>query len=448
MFVFETNVFSEKQAKITVSGQVTSQKGEPLVGVNVTIKGTTTSTATDGNGKYKINVPDGNGTLVFSYIGYFKNEVAINGRTTINVQLAEESKSLDAVVVVAYGSTTQRTSTGALQTVNSKELQDIPASQVTQKLQGKLAGVQISETTGKPGQGILVRIRGSASISTNAVPLYVVDGLPITGDISTINPDEIETITVLKDAASTSLYGSRAAFGVVVITTKHGKIGKTNVNFSAYTGVQSVPQKGRPNMMDAAEFAQFKKESYEDLGQPVPAAFQNPTQYGKGYDWYNALLRKAPIQNYSVSITTGTEKSSTAITGSYFNQDGVLLNSNYKQFSLRANNDINITKNVRMGFNIAPSYVMNNAPATDGLFYQGGGLINNALLTWPTLPIYNSDGSLTTNANGVFPTPNWVNSIQQISNLTKTSRLLSNAYVQYEPIKGLTLKSSINIDLG
>ncbi|GGH00130.1 SusC/RagA family TonB-linked outer membrane protein [Mucilaginibacter phyllosphaerae] len=437
---------AQKTEAANISGQVTTQKGEPLAGVTVNFKGTTIATSTDVNGRYQLK---GTGDiLVFTYIGFVKSEIPVNGRSVINAQLAEDAKTLDAVVIVAYGNTTQRTSTGALQTVNAKELQDIPSAQVTQKLQGKLAGVQITQATGKPGQGIQVRIRGSASISAGSDPLYVVDGFPIVGDISSINSDEIETISVLKDAASTSLYGSRAANGVVLITTKRGKTGKTNINFSSYVGIQQVPQKGRPDMMDATEFAQFKKESYEDLGQPVPAAFQNPAQYGKGYDWYNALLRSAIIENYSLSINTGTEKSRSAITGSYFNQDGVLLNSNYKRFSLRANNDYDISNNIKVGFNIAPSYVINNAPATDGLFYQGGGLINNALLTWPTLPIYNPDGSLTNNANGVFPTPNWVNSIQQIENITKTTRLLTNAYVQYQPINGLTLKSTINVDLG
>ncbi|QEC78552.1 SusC/RagA family TonB-linked outer membrane protein [Mucilaginibacter ginsenosidivorax] len=439
---------AKAQTSIRISGQVSTQKGEPLAGVTVSLKGSTISTSTDAKGKYSISAAQGEGTLVFTYIGYIKREIVISGKTTIDIQLTEESKILDAVVVVAYGNTTQRTSTGSLQTVSAKELQDIPAAQVTQKLQGKLAGVQISQATGKPGQGIQVRIRGAASISAGSDPLYVVDGFPITGDISSINADEIETISVLKDAASTSLYGSRAANGVVLITTKHGKNGKTDILFNSYVGLQKVPQKGRPDMMDATEFAEFKKESFEDLGQPVPAAFQNPSQYGKGYDWYAAMLRSAIIENYSLTVNTGTERSSSSVTGSFFNQDGVLLNSNYKRFSLRANNDYNLTNNIKLGFNLAPSYVINNAPATDGLFYQGGGLINNALLTWPTLPIYNPDGSLTNNANGVFPTPNWINAIQQIENVTKTTRLLSNAYIQYQPIKGLTLKSSINIDLG
>ena len=438
----------EELNAIQITGKVLDKEGQPLPGVTITIKGSTGAVTTNSSGDYNISVPDNNAVLVFTYVGFLSQEVPVGNRTVINITMLENAKQLDQVVVVAYGSTTQRTSTGALQTVNSKELQDIPVAQLTQKLQGKLAGVQISQVSGKPGQGIQVRVRGSASISTGSNPLYVVDGFPIVGDISSINPDEIENVTVLKDAASTALYGSRAAFGVVLVTTKRGKTGKTNVSFSGYRGFQKVPQKGRPDMMNATEFAQFKKESFEDLGQPVPAAFQNPAQYGEGYDWYDALLRTAKIENYSLSINSGTEKSTSSITGSFFNQDGVLLNSNYKRFSLRANNDYNVTSNIKVGFSIAPSYVINNAPGTDGLFFQGGGLINNALLTWPTLPIYNPDGSLTANANGAFPTPNWVNSIQQIENVTKTTRLLSNAYIQYEPIKGLTLKSSIGVDLG
>jgi len=439
------------QSKL-INGNVTDDKGLALPGVSVTEKGETNSTITDVNGNYKITVKGENSVLVFRYVGFAMQEIPVGSNSTINVSLKEEQRSLEQVVVVAYGSTTKRNSTGALETVNAKELQDIPAAQFTQKLQGKLSGVQINQTTGKPGQGMQVRIRGGASVTAETGPLYIVDGFAIVGDISNINPNEIETITVLKDAASTALYGSRAAFGVVVITTKNAKAGQTNISANAYTGIQSVPQKGRPDMMTGTEWAQFKKEYYEDLGQAVPAAFQNPAQYGEGYDWYNAMLRSANINDYSVSLNTNKEKFSSSVVAGYFKQEGVLLNSAYNRFSLRSNSLFKVTDKLKVGFNVAPTYSWDKSPATDGLFFGSGGLIYNALLTPPILNYQNPDGTLPTTVTtpGVtaFPTPNWVRSIQDIKSGTNAIRLLSNAYVELEPISKLVLKSSINGDLG
>jgi TonB-dependent starch-binding outer membrane protein SusC len=436
-----------------VTGRVTDDvTGEALPGVNILIAGTTIGTTTDKDGRYSISVPAADAKLIFSFIGYVTEEIIFSGQKTIDLKLIPEIKGLDEVIVVAYGSTTQRTSTGALQTVQSKELKELPVAQFTQKLQGKFAGVRINQGTGRPGEPLNVQIRGAASLSTASGPLYVVDGFPIVGDISNINPDEIETITVLKDAASTTLYGSRAAFGVVLITTKSAKSGKTSITFDAYTGFQKVPKKGRPDLMNGTEWAQFKKESYEDLGQPVPAAFQNPEQYGEGYDWYDAMLRTGQISNYTLSINTSKDKFSSSVVAGYFNQKGVLLNSDYKRFSLRANNQFKLADQLRAGFNLAPTYSYGNSPTTDGQFFSSGGLLLNATLTPPVVPYQNADGTypvaVTTPGVTTFPTPNWVRSIKETKNLITNNRLLSNAYLEFEPISRLILKSSINIDLG
>ncbi|HEX8424923.1 TonB-dependent receptor [Hymenobacter sp.] len=437
---------------VALTGKVVDEKGVGMPGVSVSVKGTSTGTVTDNDGNFKLDVPDASAVLVFSFVGYLSQEVPVGSQTTLSVKLAPDSKALDEVVVVGYGTQNRREVTGAVQTVNAQELQDIPVAQTTQKLQGKLAGVQVLQTTGRPGQGMQVRIRSQASISAGSDPLYVVDGFPIVTDISLINPDEIETITVLKDAASTSLYGSRAANGVVLITTKQAKNGQSSVGVNAYYGVQQVPQKGRPDMMNATEFAQFKKETYEDLGQPVPAAFQNPEQYGKGYDWYDAMFRTAAIQNYSVSLTAGKDKFSTSAVAGFFNQEGVVLNSNFRRFSLRLNSNYNITDKVRVGLNLAPSYTIDETPATDGRFFGSNGLLYNALLAWPTLAYRNPDGSLplAVSVPGVttFTQPNWYRSIQEIENKNTQTRILSNAYAEFEPIQGLLLKTTINLDLG
>ena len=447
------------QQRVTVRGTVTdAETGQPLPGVTVLEQGTTNGTSADFDGNYTIEAAS-NAVLVFSSVGYASKNVSVNGRTQIDLSLNVDSQQLDEVVIVGYGTQSSRKVTGAVQQVNSEDLADIPVPQLTQKLQGRLVGVQINQTTGKPGQGIQVRVRGQASILAGSDPLYVVDGFPIVGDISSINPDEIESISVLKDAASTSLYGSRAANGVVLITTKSGKTEQGGFSISFYGGVQAVPQKGRPDLMNGTEFAQFKKESYEDLGLPVPEPFQNPSQYGEGYNWYDAMFRTAPIQSLNINWNARGERSSVAIVAGVFNQDGVMVNSNFKRYSLRANSTFKLNDQLNLGVSVAPNYTIDNLPSSDGAFYATninsgipGGLVTNAMQTWPILPYKNDDGTLPLTAwipgISAFPTPNWYRAAQEIKNETKSMRVLGNVYLEYKPIKGLQLKTSINGDFG
>ena len=438
-------------ADIAVSGKVTDEKGDGLPGVSVVVKGTTKGATTDGAGNFQIQAPSATSTLVFSFVGYSRQEIVVGNQTTLTVALTPDDQSLNEVIVIGYGSQLKKEITGAVQTVSAREIKDLPVSQIGQKLQGRLAGVQINQTTGKPGQGISIRIRGQVSVSAGSDPLYVIDGFPITGSIGQLNPDEIDDITVLKDAASTSLYGSRAANGVVLITTKKGTPGQTNVSFNTFAGVQQVPQKGRLAMLNAVEFAQFKKEYYEDGNRPVPVEFQNPAQYeGKNNDWYGALLRTAPIQSYNLTLSSNGAKSSTSLVAGYFNQQGVVLNNVYKRYSLRLNSNYNISNKVAVGFNVAPSYVFDNTPRTDG--DRGTGILFNALHTWPIMPIRDANGELTKfnqlpgSTGNIFAYPNWVRAANELVNETKNTNLLSNAYVQYRPIAGLTLRSSINVE--
>ncbi|QDK78308.1 TonB-dependent receptor [Spirosoma sp. KCTC 42546] len=441
----------EVTADIIVSGKVVDEKGAGLPGVSVVVKGTTQGTNTDGTGSFKISAPNTNATLVFSFVGYGRKEVIIGNQTSINVTLAPDDQTLNEVVVVGYGSQIKKEITGAVQTVSAAEIKDLPVSQIGQKLQGRLAGVQINQATGKPGQGISIRIRGQVSVSAGSDPLYVVDGFPITGNIAQLNPDEIEDLSILKDAASTSLYGSRAANGVVLITTKKGKPGQTNISFNTFAGVQQVPMKGRVKMLNAVEFAQFKKEYYEDQLQPVPVEFQNPSQYeGKNNDWYDALLRVAPIQSYNLSVSNNTGKANTSLVAGVLNQDGVVLNNKYKRYSLRLNSNYNISDRVTVGFNVAPSYVYDNTPRTDG--DRGTGILFNALHTWPVMPIYDANGELTkfnqfpASTGNIFQYPNWLRAAKELINETKNTNLLANAYIQYRPITGLTLRSTMNVE--
>ncbi|MBD0294935.1 MAG: TonB-dependent receptor [Flavisolibacter sp.] len=448
LFIFSVIGFAQTG---TVAGTVRDEKGQPVSGASVVVKGTTTGTSTNSEGKFSIAAPAG-GTLQISIIGYEPHEVALNGRTTLDVVLTQSAQAMNNVVI-AYGVSTRRTATGSVQAINARELQDIPVPQLSQKLQGRLAGVQILQTTGRPGEGMSVRIRGQASITAGNQPLYVVDGFPISGDINTLNPDEIESISVLKDAASTSLYGSRATNGVVIITTKRARSGQASIGVNAYYGVQRIPQKGRPDIMNAREFAQYAKEVYQENNRTVPAEYQNPEQYGEGTNWYEMLTQTAPVQNYSVTLNAARDKFSTSAVLGYFNQEGVIINTGFKRFSARLNSDYRFTDKLRLGLNIAPTFSIFTGRPTDGSPFptnSTGGLIQNAIISSPLAPAVNPDGSLplTATSPGMFPNPNWYRVAVEADAKTRMNRLLSTAFLEYEAIKGLTLKTSINAELG
>lgn len=436
----------DQVAEETITGRVTSESGENLPGVTVVLKGTTTGTTTGADGRYSLTVPDKNGTLVFSFIGFATREMAINGQTSLDVTLQPDAKALDEVVVVGYGTQSTRKLSSAVARIDAKEMADLPVAQFSQKLQGKVSGVQITQTTGTPGGGMDIRIRGAASITAGDGPLYVVDGNPIVGGISNINPNEIESISVLKDASATALYGSRGANGVILIETRKAVAGKTRVDYNAYYGVQQVPQRGRPDMMNAREFATFRKEIAESRGQEVHPDFQNPEQYGEGTNWYDAITQVAPMQDHSLSISTGSETFSTAVTAGYLNQDGVIVGSGYKRFSLRANTRFQPHEKLSLGLNIAPTYTRNSNSGVDGV----GSVINETLQTSPLAPLRNPDGSLTLTATspGMFPTPNYVRT--QLDRVVDNSdtRILANLFAEYQLAEGLFIKTSGNIDKG
>lgn len=445
--ILSTSLIAQQQA---ASGKVKGSDGGPVIGASVSVVGTSRGASTDGEGNFKINVSR-NETLRITSVGYNSADVVYTGQKSIDVTLTVDNKTLNEIVVVGYGSQSKKEITGAVQTISYKDLKDLPVTQIGQKLQGQLAGVQINQTTGKPGTGMNVRIRGQLSVSAGSDPLYVVDGFPITGSIGAMNPDEIEDISILKDASSTSLYGSRAANGVVLITTKKGKGAGMTVSFNAFTGTQNVPMKGRLDMMNAEEFAQFKKESYEDAKQPVPVEFQNPSEYkNKDNDWYNSLLNKdAPISSYNLSITSNKEKSRTSLVAGVLQQKGVVRNTDYQRYSLRLNSTYDISDKVTVGFNVAPQMVYDNTPRTDG--DRGTGILFNALHTWPIMPIYEADGKTLTKFNrfpastgNIFAYANWVRSADELINETTTTNLLSNAFIEIEPVKGLKFKSSMN----
>lgn len=437
-----------------VSGVVYDTNGDPAIGANVIVKGTTNGTITDMDGKYTLEVP-ANAILQISYIGYNTQEIPIGNKTTININLKEDTQALDEVVVVAYGTQKARSVTGSMSKLDASELSDMPVSQIGEKLQGKFSGVQINQANGEPNGGLVIRVRGAASINGGNEPLVVIDGFPTTSGLASISPDEIENITVLKDAASASLYGSRAANGVILVTTKSAKgvsAGKPHIDFSAYFGIDKVSNQGRPDLMNAQEFAQFKKEYYEDQALyegytgGVPECYQNPQAIGKGTDWFDILLQDAITQNYNLGLSAAGEKFKSAVNINYNAKEGIILNTYSNRFAARANNVYEASDRVSFGLNVSGSYTIGQL--TDGL---GGGryIIGSAMLMDPQLKYKNDDGTypIAYTQPGMFANPNYYLVLTQRQNPSKTFRGTVNAYTDIKIIDGLKYRLSANADL-
>lgn len=437
-----------------VSGIVYDTNGDPAIGANVIVKGTTNGTITDMDGKYTLEVP-ANAILQISYIGYNTQEIPVGNKTTINVNLKEDTQALDEVVVVAYGTQKARSVTGAMSKLDASELSDMPVSQIGEKLQGKFSGVQINQANGEPNGGLVIRVRGAASINGGNEPLVVIDGFPTTSGLASISPDEIENITVLKDAASASLYGSRAANGVILVTTKSAKgvsAGKPRIDFSAYFGIDKVSNQGRPDLMNAQEFAQFKKEYYEDQALyegytgGVPECYQNPQAVGKGTDWFDVLLQDAITQNYNLGLSAAGEKFKSAVNINYNAKEGVILNTYSNRFAARANNVYEASDRVSFGLNVSGSYTVGQL--TDGLG-SGRNIIGSAMLMDPQLKYKNDDGTypIAYTQPGMFANANYYLVLTQRQNPSKTFRGTVNAYTDIKIIDGLKYRLSANADL-
>jgi len=454
------------QTNITVSGKVSlGASAADLSGTTVQVKGSKGGVATDAMGHFSIVVKQGT-ILVFSHIGYKSAEARASSGAELSITLETADNTLEQVTV-SYGRQRKRDITGSVSKVDAAAVQDVSATEFSQKLVGKIAGLQLNQTSGMPGQAMTMRIRGSASLGAGNQPLVVVDGQPIssdvtggTGDLNMIPPDQIESFSVLKDAAATALYGSRAANGVILITTRTGKIGKTSITASAYYGSQSIPQRGRPDMMNAREFATFMKGYYEDKakyetpagGTPVavPADYANPGQYGAGTDWYSQLLRTAPIENYSVNISSGTEKFSSSTSFNYFNQSGVLVNTGVKRYAFRTNNEYRPANWIKIGLNLAPTYQIDHNTRGGNLAINGNRqVVSGALISSPLIAPRKADGSynLSTTSAGMYALPNFLQQQNNMMNDMNNIHFLGNTYVDIEPIKGLHARTAISGDL-
>ncbi|SHL81649.1 TonB-dependent receptor [Chryseobacterium polytrichastri] len=446
-----------------VTGLVKDESGQPLPGVSIRIKGSSGGTITDRDGMFTISA-DPKALLDISYIGYKTIEETIANRALINIILEQDNQELDEVVVVGYGNLERRNLTSSVGAVKMSAINGIKKASLDLQLAGQLAGVSVNQVTGTPGGGVVVRVRGSASTGAGDDPMYVIDGFPITpsfdqnsNPISNLNPDDIESISVLKDAASTAIYGSRGANGVILINTKKAKIGQSSITLNTFTGIQSILAKSKIKMMDATQFAQFRVEAAEDLAKfngtvfdpaTIPAEYKNPSSLGKGTNWYNEITRPALMQNYSLTVANGTTKVRSLFTVGYFNQQGNILNTDFKRYSLRANIEADIVKNVVIGLNLAPSYITRNVQGTDGHFENG--VLTQALLDSPIPPVRLPDGSYNTRIGsaGTFINNNPVNSVMNTINKQSGFRTLANVYASWQFLNDFNIKTTFGADYG
>lgn len=412
--------------------------GDPLPGVNVLVEGTQQGTATNAQGEYEVSgVEAGTYTLVASFIGYGEEsqegvEVRAGETTTVDFVMQQEAQGLDEVVVVGYGEQQRRDLTGSVSHVSAEDLEDLPATRVDQALQGRAAGVQVVQNSGAPGGDVTVRVRGTNSINAGSDPLFVIDGFPGVGDLNSISPNNIESIQVLKGPSATAIYGARGAGGVVLITTKQGHAGESRVNFNASYGLQSASK--TLSLLNAEQYARLVNEARANIGQGP--AYENPASLGEGTDWQDQVLRTAPRQEYQLSFSGGSEDTQYFISGSYLDEEGILIGSQFDRGALRVNLSSDLSENLTVGNQLTLSRTGTN-------LVGGGERLRNALIFNPLLPVREEDGSYTQFRVPQISLENPVAQAVEPQVDITTYQGLGNLFAEYSIIEGLDLRVSL-----
>ncbi|NQX39136.1 TonB-linked outer membrane protein, SusC/RagA family [Pedobacter steynii] len=437
--------------QLKITGNVKDKTGTVMPGVSVFVQGTRQGGPTDANGKYSIQVAGEKSVLVFAYTGFVSRQRTVGKDRVIDMVLSEDQKGLNEVVIIGYGTSKRGDVISAITSVKGSDLQQIPVTNLDAVMQGKAAGVQVIQNSGAPGDEAYLRIRGSGSLFGENRPLYVIDGVPMnnisagSGPQSTdgqrvsaqndINPNDIESVEILKDAAAAAIYGSRGGNGVILITTKKGALGKAKFNFNMYTGVAEVRK--RLSLLNGAEYAQLIKEERANGGQPVENDIINT---GVNTNWQDQVFRPAPISNYALSVSGGTDKASYYASGSYFDQKGTIIGQKFKRLNGRINFDAKATDELKIGANVTGSHSMNHR--RDGSF-SNQSVLTLALVQNPNNPVYNPDGSYYMDAKGRL---NPVMMGNELRFIAETDRYVGNVYGNYTLAKGLQFKSSIGFD--
>ncbi|WP_090776805.1 TonB-dependent receptor [Pedobacter sp. ok626] len=441
----------QQPVQLKITGNVKDKAGIAMPSVSVFVQGTKLGVSTDSKGNYTIQVADEKSVLVFSYTGFISQNRTVGKNRIIDIVFAEDQRGLNEVVVIGYGTQKRGDVISAITSVKGNELQNIPVTNLDAMMQGKAAGVQVVQNSGAPGDEAYLRIRGSGSLFGENRPLYVIDGVPMNnlsagpGPQSTdgqrvsaqndINPNDIESVEILKDAAAAAIYGSRGGNGVILITTKKGALGKAKFNFSMYTGAAEVTK--RLDLLNGEEYVQLIKEGQANGAQPVDNAIVNT---GVNTNWQNEVFRSAPVSNYALSVSGGTDKATYYVSGSYLDQKGTIIGQKFKRLNGRVNFDAKATDKLKIGANINGSHSVNNR--------RDGGFSNQSILTLalvqnPNNPVYNPDGTYYKDSKGRL---NPVLVGNELRFIAETDRYVGNAYGNYTLGKGLQFKSSIGFD--
>jgi TonB-linked SusC/RagA family outer membrane protein len=469
------NTLIAQTDKLTITGKVTNASGTPIAGVTVTTKDLKFNTSTADDGKFSLQVNKApNLTILVSYVGYKSQEIKVGSTTNFNITLELKDDDLDEVVVVGYGTRKKNEVTGAVTKIGANMITKQPITSFEQGLAGLTPGVTLREGTGAPGAAPEIIVRGINGFSGNS-PLYVIDDV-IFDDANTsshtntpfalLNPEDIESITILKDAITKSIYGSRANNGVIIITTKKGREGPPKITFNSNIGFQNVHNFEKPDVMNATELARFFKEReidriratnplYADPKVDVPDNLlpanrqYDPNIFGVGTNWFDVITRQAMIQNHNISVRGGTQNVKYFFSGNYLNQEGVVLNNDLRRFSFRANLDIKLTSKLRFGINLNPSRTEQNRPADDpgGGQFSAYGTITSTYWADPSASVYQPNGLLTFTTQGQLTT-NWTaNPLYQLTaevEKRRGSQILANSYLEYEPIKNLIFRTNFS----
>ena len=439
------NVFAQA---IKLSGTIITQNTSgPAQGATITVKNTNRYTTTDDGGRFTIEASPGD-VLVITMVGYVKKEVAVSKSNNIIIKLVENVSQLDDVVVIGYGKAKRRDLTGAISSVSGEDLRKTQPATFDQALQGKVAGVMVQQISGQPGGGVSIQIHGISSISGSNSPLYVIDGviIPPTNDpgngsnpLNTINPSEIESIDVLKDASATAIYGSQATNGVIVITTKRGSVAPPQISYDGYAGYQQIPKK-LPTV-NLQQLASFLNDRAVVWGFDARPEFANSKYLGTGTNWQNELFRNAPMQNHSLTINGGDVRTQYLFSLGYFDQEGIALGSKFQRYSARLNLDNKTTSWLKIGTSLQLAHIVENVNTTNA------GVIGNALSLTPDIPVKNNDGTwggITNTSGWVQPVANPVAMALINKNMNYRYQIFGNAYAEVKFTNDLSLRNEVS----
>ena len=491
----------EMITQLTLSGVITDDTGSPLPGASIAEKGTANGVISDFDGTFSIAVADSNAVIVITYLGFDSVEVnAADFSDNMTISLSESSSALDEIVITGYGRQVKRNITGAVSAISLKQIENLPLATFENAIQGQIAGVQVTEASGEPGAGATVRVRGVGSISAGNEPLYVIDGFPISknvgigvqGDnfrrrssfrppsqnpLANLNPNDIESIQVLKDASTASIYGSRGSNGVIIITTKRGKKGGApSFSYNSFFGSQSVANK--LDLMNSAELIDYNRDATNNayLQRNPGASATDPNSVrtnaawrlaedvlspsGVDVDWQDVIFRSAMVQTHNLSVSGGSDNSSYYISGNFFDQDGIIEKSNFKRYSLRVNLEVDLNERTRIGLNLAPSYVVSDkVPAGSPYFARPPGIVYSGIVHAPFIEPYNPDGSINQlNNQSYVLTPegqttsftsasNPLAIIEAVDDQLNQNRTFGNIFAEYDLMDNLTFKSYFGVDI-